>query len=219
MNCYLCGNRLDASPSWRDLFFMDREETICAACRAAFQPITGGCRICGAVTAADMCAECIRWETTELRGAIDSGRCLYSYNTAMTDFFHQFKFLQDVVLAEVFADELASAVKKTASAVVPIPMNPAKLKVRTFAQVDSLLAAGGIEFSHMLVKNEEVQGEKTREERLATRSLFKLSGTPVPKQIVLVDDMYTTGTTLRLAAKILKEAGAEKVGFIALIRS
>lgn len=218
MNCYLCGNQLEANPSWRDLFFLDKPETICHSCREAFEAIHGGCRICGA-SGVELCSECSLWESTEFGATIDSGKCLYAYNPAMKEYLHQYKFLQDAVLAEVFADELAKAVKKTRAVAVPIPMNPLKLKVRTFAQVDSILEAGRVDFLHLLHKNEEVQGEKTREERLETRGLFALNGTQVPKKIVLVDDMYTTGTTLRLAAKVLKEAGAEEITFVALIRA
>lgn len=218
MNCYLCGNQLETNPSWRDLFFLDKPETICRPCREEFNPIHGGCRICGA-SGEEVCSECSHWETTEFGAMIDSGKCLYAYNPAMKEYLHQFKFLQDAVLAEVFADELAKAVKKTKAVAVPIPMNPLKLKVRTFAQVDSMLESGGVKFLHLLNKNEEIQGEKTREERLATRGLFTLNGNPLPKKIVLIDDMYTTGTTLRLAAKLLKEAGAEEISFIALIRA
>lgn len=218
MNCYLCEKLLDLTPSWRDLFFMDREETICLNCRATFEKIIQGCKICGA-SGSEICEECARWETTELKGAVDWGQCLYAYNGAMKDYFHQFKFLQDVVLAEVFAEELAKAVRETKAVAVPVPMNPAKLRKRTFAQVDCMLVAGRVGYVHLLEKNEEVQGEKTKEERIATRGLFSWNGNPVPKNIVLVDDIYTTGTTLRLAAKLLKEAGAETVSFVALIRA
>lgn len=218
MTCYLCGNGMDRNPSWRDLFFLDRAETICKGCRGSFVSITEGCRICG-VSGTAWCEECRHWETTEFQGVIDWGKTLYSYNSAMKEYMHQYKFLQDAVLAEVFADELAGAVRKTGAAPVPIPMNPVNLVHRTFAQVDRMLEAGGVEFVHLLRKNEEIQGEKTREERMTTRGLFTLNGIAVPKRIVLVDDMYTTGTTLRLAASLLKEAGAEDIGFIALIRA
>lgn len=218
MNCYLCENQLELKPIWRDLFFVDRQETICSTCRDLFEPIKGGCPICSS-SGSELCTDCSNWEKTEFRGALDGGKCLYAYNAAMKDFFHQFKFLQDAILAEVFADELAAALKKTPATIVPIPMNPHKLKVRTFSQVDSMLNAAGVQYLHLLEKNEEVQGEKNRQERMETRDLFTLNGNLTPKRIVLVDDMYTTGTTLRLAAKLLKDAGAEEVNFITLIRA
>lgn len=218
MNCYLCGRGLEANPAWRDLFFMDNPETVCKDCRGAFESNLKDCRICG-WGGEVLCSECSTWETTEFRSAIDFGKALYTYNAPMKDYLHQFKFLQDVLLAEVFADEMAAAVRKTKAVAVPIPMNPMKLKKRTFSQVDSILEAGGVSYQHLLTKNEEIQGEKTRQERMETRGLFTLNGNSVPKRIVLVDDMYTTGTTLRLAAKLLKDGGAEEVGFIALIRA
>ena len=36
------------------------------------------------------------------------------------------------------------------------------------------------------------------------------------KVIIIIDDIYTTGTTIDEAAKVLKEAGAEKVYFVSL---
>ena len=36
------------------------------------------------------------------------------------------------------------------------------------------------------------------------------------KVIIIIDDIYTTGTTIDEAAKVLKEAGAEKVYFVTL---
>lgn len=218
MNCLVCNRGMETNPSWRDLFFMDKQDRICKECRTTFEPNSKDCRICGS-DGTELCNECSAWETTEFRSAIDYGKVLFSYNAAMKDYLHQFKFLQDVILAEIFAHELAAAVQKTRAVAVPVPMNQLKLRSRTFAQVDSMLVAGGVSFQHLLNKNEEVQGEKTRQERMETRGLFTLNGNPVPKRIVLIDDMYTTGTTLRLAAKLLKDAGAEEVGFIALIRA
>ena len=36
---------------------------------------------------------------------------------------------------------------------------------------------------------------------------------------ILIDDIYTTGTTLRHAATVLREAGAERVEAVTLIRA
>ncbi len=40
-----------------------------------------------------------------------------------------------------------------------------------------------------------------------------------PGTYILVDDIYTTGTTLRHAATVLKEAGATRVEAVTLIRA
>ena len=53
---------------------------------------------------------------------------LYTYNEAMKEYLHQYKFLQDVALAKVFSGKLQQAFQKTEGIVVPIPMHPEKLK-------------------------------------------------------------------------------------------
>ena len=40
----------------------------------------------------------------------------------------------------------------------------------------------------------------------------------IPKKVLLVDDVYTTGTTIHLAAKALKEMGVEEVESLTLFR-
>jgi competence protein ComFC len=219
MNCYLCERSLPAAPSWRGLFLNVIPEVVCGACKSGFEKITGNaCPICG--TAGEgMCNDCLHWETTEYAGLLCSGKSLYYYNEAMKNYLHQYKFLQDAVLAEVFAHELHAELAKSKAAIVPIPMHPKKLEERTFPQVDRMLEAAGLRFMHCLIKSEEVQGKKTKRERMSSSALFSWNGEPVPKKIVVVDDLYTTGTTLRHAAKVLKEAGAEEISLFTLIRS
>ncbi|MGL2319808.1 ComF family protein [Oenococcus oeni] len=50
-------------------------------------------------------------------------------------------------------------------------------------------------------------------------NLFYLTGSSIEnKSVLLLDDVYTTGTTLHQAAAVLYEAGAKKVNSITLAR-
>lgn len=64
-------------------------------------------------------------------------------------------------------------------------------------------------------------GEKTREQRLAMESLFEVKADAMLTSgtYILVDDIYTTGTTVRQAATALRNAGAERVEALTLIRA
>jgi ComF family protein len=66
----------------------------------------------------------------------------------------------------------------------------------------------------LLKKNKETdsQTKLNKKDRLKNlKDVFIFSSKIVPKNIVLVDDVVTTGSTLNECAKVLKKAGVEKV--------
>ncbi|ANU12190.1 competence protein ComF [Planococcus antarcticus DSM 14505] len=137
----------------------------------------------------------------------------------MKNYLHQFKFLKDVVLSEVFAEVLKEELRSQKSLIVPIPMNENKMKERTFPQVDRLLDSAAVPYIHLLGKNEVGLAGKSKFERMALQDVFWWNGNPVPEKVLLFDDLYTTGSTMRLAAKVLKEKGVKEIKVLALIRA
>lgn len=197
--CLLCATTIAEQPSWKSLLGLERTTKICQNCSKKFQ----------------------RADVIEESEKIDWITSLYIYNDAMREFLHQYKFLQDIALAEVFRNELREALNTTAT-IVPIPMHPEKKIERTFAQVEQLLISANIPYEDILEKiGTESMGEKSKEQRLAMPTQFKIKSTinVQPKSYVLVDDILTTGTTLHQAASILKKAGATKVEAVTLIRA
>lgn len=219
MNCYLCNQSLRFVASWRSVFLHEPPEVLCQQCRSEFSKLdSGGCEMCSK-RGEKLCRDCLYWETHGYQGLIHSGNSMYSYNEAMKSWFHQYKFLKDVLLAEVFAYDLKERLANERSTVVPIPLHAGKLQERSFSQVDQLLISAGIPYKHLLEKCGETLGEKNRQERLAAKDLFSLNGETVPARILLVDDLYTTGTTMRHAAKTLKKGGAQEIRLLTLIRA
>ncbi|MCM3636844.1 ComF family protein [Sporosarcina luteola] len=200
MNCLLCEQKLASTPSWQSLFAIETTSLICENCSKSFE----------------------RVDIKEEGDVVDQVTSIYTYNGPMREYLHQYKFLQDVALAGVFANELRSELVRKDVIVVPIPMHPQKKIERTFAHVEEMLGAARIPFVDLLIKtNTEVMGEKTREERLSMHNLFSIKpGSDIQKTTyILVDDIYTTGTTLRHVASVLKEAGARRVEAVTLIRA
>ncbi|WP_399628628.1 ComF family protein [Sporosarcina sp. SG10008] len=198
-SCQLCETPIAEKPSWKALLALEQQTEICQDCSKKFQ----------------------RADIKEEEPFLDQITSLYTYNEAMREYLHQYKFLQDVALASVFANELRALLKGNAT-IVPIPMHPERRIQRTFAHVDELLKIARIPFTHLLEKTgTEAMGEKSKAQRLAMEPLFKLKqGTAIqPSTYILVDDIYTTGTTLRHAATVLKEAGATRVDAVTLIRA
>ncbi len=206
MNCLLCGNEFIEKPSWQALFLLKTNEVICEKCRSKLEK-------------AEERDFTNAWEGTKYQGALDSLTSIYTYNDFMKDVLHQYKFLQDVELAKVFIEDFDTLKKKT-SIIVPIPMHPDKRRERTFSQVDELLRAAQLPFTHMLEKKlNTTQGKKSKLERIHSEILFQINKEVVGKSIILIDDLYTTGTTLHHAAYVLKQSGANKVDAFTLVRA
>lgn len=206
MNCLICGTAFQPAPTWRKLFLYENETSTCDRCFSKFT------RSVATIQFND-------FQGTHYEGAVDAVTSLYMYNEAMKTYLHQYKFLQDVALTQVFSETLHEAFEGKQGTVVPIPMNPEKLRQRTFAQVDELLNSAGIPFQHVLTKTATIeQGKKTRKERLEASPLFEVTTSIGAQNYILFDDIYTTGATIHHAAKALKDAGATRVEAITLIK-
>ena len=204
MNCLICSNEFIEKPSWSSLFMIKQPQVICDKCQNKFEQ-------------AEMKDYRKDWEGTIFEGALDSITSIYCYNEFIKDVLHQYKFLQDVELAKIFQEDFVH-LKSEPALIVPIPMHPEKLKERTFAQVDELLIAADIPFTQPLQKTmNTTQGKKSKLERTQSEILFTVTENVAGKSILLIDDLYTTGTTLHHAAYVLKQSGATSVNALTVV--
>lgn len=106
--------------------------------------------------------------------------------------------------------------------VVPIPLHEQRLKERGFNQAQVIAhnfcqKTGYNLNSQALIRrrNTKAMFELNREERLANlQHAFQL-GKKLPKySVLLLDDIYTTGTTVQESMKVLKQNGVKVLGTI-----
>lgn len=193
-NCLLCNTPLNEPFTWKLLLTNHFPKTICFDCEKKFEP----------------------YENKD-KTVIS----LFRYNNPMKDYLHRYKFLHDVILAKIFREQIHMYLSKQKAVIVPIPMHPLKLKERTFSHVDELLKEANVPFTHYLEKiTTETQGGKSRQQRLKAPPIFRLkNGMDVKgKDFILVDDIYTTGTTIQHGKKVLLDNGANCVTAFTLIR-
>ena len=108
---------------------------------------------------------------------------------------------------------------------VPVPLHAERLKERGFNQTEKIfeefLAKKNIPLKEILIRRVATPklykfGRAERQEILkgafAAKEIMNLRG----KKILIVDDIFTTGTTVSECAKVLKELGAEKISVLAL---
>ncbi|KAF0335612.1 ComF family protein [Pediococcus acidilactici] len=105
---------------------------------------------------------------------------------------------------------------------VPIPVDQGTIKVRGFNQVTGLIE--GLEFEPVLISQRSEQArhqfQRSRRERLQRENPFRVVE---PNKVagakwVIIDDIYTTGVTVRQAGRELSKHGARQVRSITLCR-
>lgn len=214
MICLLCHAEYALEPTFHQLLLLKLPSPgICTSCHNQFQQITTPyCSRCYKPDIKDVCSDCKIWEK---EGIIVNHQAVFTYNTAMEDFFSRYKFMGDYRLHHVFNKYFKTERGYT---IVPIPVSKQRFQERGFNQVIALLHS--LPFSSLLEKEEgPTQNTRTRNERLKNKNTFTLKArVKVPDKILLVDDVYTTGRTLQHAIAVLKQGGAQEIKTFSLCR-
>ncbi len=134
-----------------------------------------------------------------------------------------------IVLGDLLAQAWLESdlIKSSKAIVIPIPLYRNKLKERGFNQAEKI-ARGFCQLTGyrmdnrtlIRVKDTQAMFSLTPEERTKNlQGAFKLNRKLPQDPVLLLDDIYTRGTTVRESAKILRRNGVEVIGCVVVARA
>jgi len=149
------------------------------------------------------------------------------YSGALREAISLMKFSGIRRLARPLAQLLDELPLPPMDGVVPVPLTRKALRERGFNQ--TLLLARRLSrsrtlplFMDMLMKKKETPpqiGLSAKQRASNLRNAFSAAGSAEGKKLILLDDVMTTGATVRECAKTLVKAGAEEVLVVTLARA
>ena len=161
--------------------------------------------------------------------------CLYQYDYMVHNLIHDFKYKNVKNLGNFFAVNIVTLIKNDypkfleADCVVGVPMHSTKSRERLFNQSHYLceIVAKGLNVPNLSKYIKQIvptqkQSRLKRGERLSKpEDIYKKIGTESfkDKKVLLVDDVFTTGTTVNGLSKFLISIGAQRVYVVAIATS
>lgn len=195
---------------------------ICDFCLSKFELIGDlFCSECGRRQKnSKICSDCSLW--MQKNDSIHlNHRAIFIYNQMAKDFFNKFKFIGDYRLKNSF-DDLIEKHLPIADTYISIPISQATLSTRGFNQVNAIFSVIPVEKKLLMANNKSIQSHNSRRERLQVTNPFYLNpeGPDVikGKNVVIIDDIYTTGATIRNAAEVLATLLPKSIKSFSLIR-
>lgn len=212
----------------------ERERPFCVNCIRGIKTIGSPlCLRCGfpfeSLVAVDhLCNQC-----TSRKSPVDAVRSLFRYEGPLLKLIHDFKYRGNTMLGSALGNWMAESTYPYFSIekyelIIPVPLHRWRLYARGFNQAVVLARAVAkrfeipldvtVLFRRKYGKPQTSLDRKSRRQNV--KGVFDVLDYNRIKgyKILLIDDVYTTGSTIEECAEVLKVHGAREVGALTLAR-
>ena len=209
---------------------------LCVNCWEQIEFITKPyCSTCGVPFEFDIeqeleCGTCIK-----RKPYFDSAFSLFKYSKQSQKILHKLKYNDKPHMSKHLAlwlfNRMTSAETKSYQYIIPIPIHRKRMRQRFYNQsallADYFSKYSGIRFLPNALIKTKYHAPQTGLSQAERLSNVKNSFSINPKiikfivgySVILIDDVYTTGSTLNECSKVLKEAGCKTIKAITVART
>jgi len=219
LNCLICRRGIESGD----------KKYLCRHCRTEIRLIREPlCSKCGRPSALSICISCKR-----KRYYFQAARAAGFYEGALRECIHLFKYNKKLYLANPLGELLTELMRnnsnlRKADLLVPVPLDERRYREREFNQAHLLAQVVSRRFE-ISISSPNLRRTRTtlpqtqlnrkqREENV--RGLFQVGKAKEfqGKSIIIIDDVFTTGSTVNECAKVLSKAGARQTNVLTVAR-
>jgi len=218
-NCVLCGGAGDDDI---DLCHgcaadLSRNEPACPVCAEPLADANSGSRICGA---------CLH-DPPSFRSSLVPFRYAYPLDHLVRGLKFRNELVCGRVLGQMFARSVLARAEPMPEAIVPVPLARRRYRQRGYNQASELAlairrATGVAVVSDVAIRQRETAEQAGLDRKARRRNVTGAFATVAPlrvRHVAILDDVVTTGSTVRELAAVLRDAGAEQVEVWAIART
>lgn len=197
----------------------------CKHCFDNFEQVQNACSLCGLPnkSSGDICAPCLfnppRWQQMIAPLA---------YKGQVRDLIHDFKFNEQIYLANAFVRHLACCYRNhPVDVLIPVPLHKSRYIERGFNQSEEIARLLCRQLNIALdtrslqrIKATEFQyGLSIKKRQKNLLKAFIYNPARQYRSVALIDDIITSGSTMSEISKLMKRAGVEHVEVWSLARA
>lgn len=205
------------------------KESVCSECAVRIRPVAEPrCKKCGKPVNSERQEYC--YDCTSTRHSYDRGFGLWLHQGQVKKSIYHFKYDNHRIYSQFYAEQLAenygTVIRQwNIDLIIPIPLYKKRRRQRGYNQAElvakklgQMLSVPVDSKSLKRIRNTAPQKKmemKKRKSNLLHAFAVKKEFIPV-SNVLLIDDIYTTGNTVSSAASALKLAGVQKVYFLTI---
>ena len=205
------------------------------ACLSKLSPVKSPtCQKCGKEVFNDHQEYC--YDCTRHQHSFEFGMSLLNYNEPARHSLAAIKYKNKREYLDFYTAALnlrfGKAIRRLhAAALVPIPVHPARLRHRGFNQAEELAVRlsplWNLPVLPLLIRSKKTAPQrdlnpaerlKNLQQAFAVPAFCDKEGHPIPlpQTIILIDDIYTTGSTIEACTRVLHRAGVSHIYFVTI---